>query len=292
MQTCRRVIPAAVIGLLLVAYPAFVPASGADLFYDAEIKVIYEDNVVGLLAGGRGGPGGHGGAGGPMMGASMGPGGHSPKNTGSGPGSTSDTELNLFADLGGSAEIASRTSLFIAGSAEHTSYDSFTDLDSNIGRLSAGISTRLGDVLLAKFAVNGGIKRYRDSEQDSSAHGATVSLKERFTPAFWLKEVYDYEKNDADSAVFSYTGNSASVWAGFLIAPQATVLLGYTHLVRDFDLPVGFTLTANTVSVGLEYELVKKLYFDAQYDHQRSDGSIPDTEATDNIFSVGLRYSY
>lgn len=289
MKIYRGVMPAVIIGLYVFMYPALVPA--ADLFYDAEIKAIYEDNVVGLLTGAQGVRGGASGPG--MMAGIMGMGGgHSPQNTGSGPGKTSDTELNLFADLGGSTEIASRTSLFIAGSAEHTSYDTFTDLNSNIGGLSTGINMGLGDMLLAKFAINGRLKRYEGPGRDSSAYGATLSFKERFTSAFWLKEVYDYEKNSADSAIFSYKGNSVSVWAGFLPAPQVTLLLGYNYLARDFDEPAGFTVTANTVSIGLVYELAKRWFLDAQYDHQRSDSNVPGTAATDNIVSVGLRYSY
>ena len=49
MKIYRGVMPAVIIGLYVFMYPALVPA--ADLFYDAEIKAIYEDNVVGLLAG-------------------------------------------------------------------------------------------------------------------------------------------------------------------------------------------------------------------------------------------------
>ena len=185
MKIYRGVMPAVIIGLYVFMYPALVPA--ADLFYDAEIKAIYEDNVVGLLTGAQGVRGGASGPG--MMAGIMGMGGgHSPQNTGSGPGKTSDTELNLFADLGGSTEIASRTSLFIAGSAEHTSYDTFTDLNSNIGGLSTGINMGLGDMLLGKVAINGRLKRDEGSGRERYAYRSTRSFKERLCTAFWLKE--------------------------------------------------------------------------------------------------------
>ncbi len=288
-----RAVPAIIAGLCLFICPRFAPAAEAEIFYDAAVKAIYEDNVIGLLPGGAGLSGGRGGTGG-MMGAmgapAMGP--HSPRSTGSGPGTTSDTELYLFADLGASTEIDSGTALFLAGSAEHTSYSTFTDLNSTIGGLSAGVITKPGDILLVRVAVNGRIKRYQDSDLDSSAYGATVSLKERFTPAFWLREVYEYEKNNADSAIFTYQGNSVGIQAGFLVAPEVTLLLAYNYLVREFDEPQGFRLTANTVSAGMEYELAKKWFLDAQLAHQESEANEPGTAATDNILSVGVRYSY
>jgi predicted porin len=105
-------------------------------------------------------------------------------------------------------------------------------------------------------------------------------------------ESYDYEMNNADSPLFTYKGNSLSLWAGFLATPQTTFLLGYSYLVRDYEEPSGFKVTANTISAGLEHELAKKWFLDAQYANQKSDSNVPGTYTTDNIFSIGLRYSY
>jgi predicted porin len=62
--------------------------------------------------------------------------------------------------------------------------------------------------------------------------------------------------------------------------------------VRDYDQPSGFKVTAHTISLGLSYELVKKWFLNAQYDHQASDSNVPGTNTTDNMFSIGLRYGY
>jgi predicted porin len=105
-------------------------------------------------------------------------------------------------------------------------------------------------------------------------------------------ESYDYEMNNADSPFFTYKGNSMSIWAGFLVMPQTTFLLGYNYLARDYDQPSGFKVTSNTVSAGLEHKLAHTWFFEAQYDHQMSDSNVPGTYTTDNIFSVGIRYSY
>jgi predicted porin len=285
---------AIILCVAIFLYFVFVPAVQAEIYYNLEVKGIYEDNVVGLLSDKRGGYAGMAGTAGPgMMSTAVGMGpGMGPAYTGSSSSSNSDTSINFFADLGGFRMIAPDTSLFLTGSAEHTSYSSFTQFNSTIGGLSTGINRGFGDVLTARFAINGMIKRYGDSQRDSSAYGATFSLKERLDPVFWLKENYVYEKNDADSPLFTYNGNAVNIWAGYLVTPQATVLAGYNYLVRDYDQPSGFKVTAHTISLGLSYELVKKWFLNAQYDHQASDSNVPGTNTTDNMFSIGLRYGY
>ncbi len=296
MHARRTMNAALVLCLGLCLYLPSVPAEGADLFYDVSIRGTYESNVVGLLSDKRGGAAGAPAPMGPMMAAPMVPGmgpgmgGSVPQDVGS--QSKSDTSLNLFADIGGSTEVASGTYAFLMASAQHTSYSSFTDFDSTIGGLSVGLTKRLGKIVTARVEMIGSIKRYNDSVRDGSAYGPAVTLKEQFTPLFWLKEGYFYEKNNADSPTFSYTANSASIWGGYLLLPKTTVLAGYTYLVRSYDAPSGFEVTANTVSLGLQYEFLKRWFIDTQYDNQRSDSNVAGTSSTDNIVSLGVRYSY
>jgi hypothetical protein len=280
--------------IISLAVPA---AQAADIFYDAAIKGAYEDNVVGLLSDKRGGYAGMpatGAGGGVMMAPGMGPGGGMggsiPQDTGT--QSKSDTSINIFADIGVLTKISPDTNLFLIGGAQHTSYSSFTQFDFTIGGLSAGVYKGFGDVFSGKFAINGAIKNYQDSQRNSTAYGATLNLRERLTPIFWLRETYDYEQNNADSPLFTYTGNSGSIWAGLSAMHGTTFLLGYNYLVRDYNEPSGFKVTASTISLGVEHELVKKWYIDARYDHQISDSNVPGTNSTDNIYSIGFRYSY
>ncbi len=274
------------------------PAAHSEIFYDVSTKGTYEDNVNGLLSDRRGGYAGmynynSMGGGTMMMYGTMGQMGQmgGPSQS-SGTQSKSDTSLNVYADLGGSTAISSDAALFLIGSAQHTSYSSFTQLNYTIGGLSAGIYHEFGDVLSGKLAINGFIKRYGDSLRDSSAYGATASLKERFSPTFWLKENYDYEQNNADSPYYTYTGNAVSIWAGFLVTAKTTFLLGYSYLIRDYDQPSGFKETANTPSLGLEQQISEKWFFSAQYSHQISDSNVAGTSMTDNIYSIGVRYGY
>ncbi len=274
-----------------------VPVFAVELFYDASIKATYEDNVIGLLSDKRGGTAGLPASTSPgmMMGAAMGPGsmtmgGHPPQDLGS--QSKSDESLNLFADIGASTEIGSAASAFLIGSAQHTFYNNFTELDNTMAFLGAGVNKKIGDIVTVKLAMSGGIKRYDDSSRDSSAYGPSITFKEELTPAFWLKENYYYEKNDADSPLFTYSGNSVSIWAGYLVLPMTRLLLGYNYLVREYDQPSGFKVTANTVSVGVEQALAKRWFIDGEYDHQSADSNVAGVSSTDNIISVDLRYSY
>lgn len=293
----HRAVHAAITGcIVLFLYLIIASAAQAGIFYDVAIRGTYEDNVVGLLSDKRGGTAGMPATGPGMMGAVMGPGGMGgmggsiPQDTGV--QSKSDFSINYFADIGGSTDIASGTYLFLIGSAQHTSYNSFNEFDNTIGGLTAGIDKNLGDIVTVRLAVNGAIKRYTDSVRDSSAFGPIVTFKEQFTPLLWLKESYYYEKNNADSAFFTYTGNFIGIWGGYLVLPKTTLLLGYNHLVRDYDEPAGFQVTSNTISAGVAQEFAKRWFIDAQYDHQMSDSNVPGTSSNDNIFSIGVRFSY
>jgi hypothetical protein len=266
------------------------PKAPAELFYDAEVKTVYEDNVIGLLTDKRGGGKTGSGMTGTAATGAMGMPNNSPRYTGSQP--SGDFSLNLFADLGGSKDISRETALFLIGSAEHTAYDTFTEFDSTIGGLSTGVSRRLSDNVSARIAFSGKLKRFSDSPRDSMSYGGNFVLKEQIRPTFFLKETYEYEKNNADSAQFSYVGNSISIWAGLQATPQTRLSLGYNYLKRDYDDPAGFTAKSHTVSAALEHELAKHWYLDAGYDHVTNYSNEPSTTATDNILSVGIRYSY
>ncbi len=266
------------------------PKAPAEMFYDAEVKAIYEDNVIGLLTDKRGAGKTDSGVAGPVMTNAVGMGNNSARNTGAQP--RGDFSAYLFADLGGSKDISRDTSLFLIGSAEHTSYSTFTEFNSTIGGLSAGVSAKLSERMTARIAASGKVKRFEDSQRDGTSYGGNFALKEQINPKFSLKEIYEYEKNHADSSMFTYVGNSISIWAGLLVAPQTKLSLGYNYLKRDYHEPSGFTAKAHTISAALEQELAKRLYFVAGLDLVMNHANEPSTTAEDNILSVGIRYSY
>ncbi len=285
-------------GFLLAGFMisfSFFPANVfAGLLLDAELRFTYEDNVVGLLSDQpRGTSGTPTGMTMPAAGY-MGGGPNKNRYTGSGSGATQtdDFSATVSAEAGGYQDVGSDVSLFAKAFAEHTSYDTFTDLDATIGGVSAGITANLSDAVLARVAVLGKIKRFGDSQRDSTASGGNLGLKEKLTPTFWLREFGAYENNNADNAVFSYTGTTIGVGAGYTPTKTTLATLGYSYLIRKFDEPSGAEIKTNTVYVGAEYSFAKSWSVAGEYDLQLSKENITGSSTTDNIFSVALRYSY
>lgn len=281
-----------------------VPANSfAGLILGAELRLTYEDNVVGLLSDQ---PRGAGGAGGgtmmPAMGIMQRPGtggtgGPTNNNRyiGSGSGSTQhpgDFSATLSAEAGGYQDVGSNLAVFAKGFAQHQSYNTYTDLDATIGGASAGVSAALSETVFLRVAALGKLKRFGDSARDSNAYAGDVSLKEKLTPTFWLREYGEYEKNHADNAVFSYNGTLVGAGLGYLPLKKTLLTFGYSYLVRKFDEPSGAEIKTSTVYVGTEQSFTKSWSIAGEYDLQISKENITGSSTTDNIFSLALRYSY
>ncbi len=277
----------------LLALWVFPHAASAGLILDAELRLTYEDNVVGLLsdqnAAGRGG-----GAAGPPMtmammppGKGMGPGG----GTGTGAVSKGDFSTSLFAEGGGYQDVSDAAWVFAKVFAGRTAYDTYTDFDVTFLGAGTGAGVSLGEIATARAMVFGKVKRFGDSSRDSTAFGGNLSLKEKLSSSFWLREFGEYEKNSADSSFFSYTGTKLGIEGGYWIGRTDLLSAGYSHLDQKFDEPAGADLKTDTWFFSAEHTLIKSLSVAAEYDLQLSkanDGG----SATDNIFSVALRYSY
>ena len=149
--------------------------------------------------------------------AGMGGGPNKNRYTGSGSGSTAspaDFYTTISAEAGGYTDLGD-TSVFAKGFASHSSYNTYTDLSTTIGGVSTGVVVSLGDSMSALGSVVGKVKRFGDSQRDSTAYGGTLSLKEKLLPSFWIREYGEYEKNNADTAVFSYRGTELGIGAGY-----------------------------------------------------------------------------
>jgi hypothetical protein len=281
-------------------YFSVLPANVfAGLLLDADLRFTYEDNVVGLLSDQPRGAGGGGGTPGGMTMPALGIGGtgggpNKNRYTGSGSGATQtgDFSAAVSAEAGGYQDVGGNAALFAKAFANHTSYDTFTDLNATIGGVSTGIIASLSDSVLVRVAVLGDIKRFGDSERDSTAYGGNISLKEKLTPSFWVRELGGYEKNHADNAVFSYTGTTAGAGVGYALDQMTLVTFGYSYLIRKFEEPSGAEIKTNTVYAGAEHSFTKSWSVGAEYDRQRSRENITGSSTTDNIFSLALRYAY
>ncbi len=285
------------IGAILVS-SAFPSKAFAGLILDAELRFTYEDNVVGLLSDQQRGLGSGGGPTMSMMAMGqpgMGSGPNKNRYTGSGSGATtspSDFYVTISAEAGGYTDLGANASVFAKGFANHSSYDTYTDLDATIGGVSTGIVVSLSDSVTALGSVLGKVKRFGDSQRDSTAFAGTLSLKEKLQPTFWLREFGEYEKNNADSAFFSYTGTKIGIAAGYNPVRKTLLSAGYSYLVQKFDEPSGAEIKTNTVFLSAEQSIAKAWAVGAEYDLQLSKENITGSSTTDNIFSLALKYSY
>jgi len=302
---------------------AAVPEARAEITLDLEVREAYEDNVIGLAADNpnivsaannaaagdvgvtdnRGGGGGGKAGGAPVLKkggddlnkiqtpVSAGTG----TNAATGGGGTivtaGDFSTNISLDAGISHDLGDTTTLLLSAGVDHTAYSTYTQFDFTIAALRAGIAVYLTDSLTGKVVLRDAVKRFDNSDRNANAFGATFSLKERFTPTFWLKGVYDVEQNNADSSLESYLGNSYSIWAGYALTTKITAGLGYSYLTRDFK-SSQFRLTSKTVSADLTWDFTKNWSVNAGFDQEHGDSNIPGSATIDNIYSVGLMYSY
>jgi hypothetical protein len=232
-----------------LAIMSFIPASPAlaGPFFTAEVRETYEDNVAGLLADNpnvgavqdntapvddRGGRGSRGRGGGglddnPVV---------TPSPTGAGAPRQGDFATELYASIGASVPVALDTAVIVQASARHTAYFSFDQFDFTIIGASAGVRRRFSEIISVRASVNGKAKDYDNPLRDSTAYGAVLSLSEQFGRFFWLRQFYEYEKNNADSSLYSYTGTQ---WAsgGIRSKRNAFVQRGYSYLRREYESP-------------------------------------------------------
>ncbi len=287
----------ALLPVCFVIYFPLVPAKAfAGLLLDAELRLKYEDNVVGLLSDQQRGSVNTG----VMMAAmpgigGMGGGPNQNRYTGSSSGSTKspgDFSAALSAEAGGYGDVGMDSVIFAKGFASHTSYNTYTDLDATIGGVGAGIITNLSDSVSSRIAVLAKVKRFGDSARDSNAYGGSLSLKEKLTPSFWLREFGELEKNSADQSVFSYTGSTIGIGAGYAFTKTTATTLGYSYLVQKFDDPSVGEMRTHTAFLGAEWALSRNWAVGGEYDLQISKVSATGTSTTNNIFSLAVKYAY
>ncbi len=298
-QKSLKIFAPALILICALLVSSFFPAKAfAGLILGAELRFTYEDNVVGLLsdqqrAASSGGgtmmsmhymapPGGMGHPGGPPY-------------LGSGSGtnkSPADFYATLSAEAGGYKDVGTDVSVFAKGFANHSSYNYYTDLNATIGGVGTGVVLSVTDKITAGATLVGKIKRFGESQRDSTAYEGTISLKEKILPSLWLREFGNYEKNDAQAAVFSYTGTRIGISAGYTPVKRTLLTAGYSYLVEKYEEPSGFEIKSNTVFVGAEQSIGTAWSVAGSYDLQISKENFTGSSTTDNIFSLALRYSY
>ncbi len=196
----------------------------------------------------------------------------------------------LNAAVGGYYGIGSDTYLLLKGEAGGYLYSKYTDLNAVVVGINGGVYKDLTDRLAVQLTLKGKKKEFKDSRRSSLSFGGSIEVKEQISPRFWLKQGYEFEKNDADNALFTYRGHFLGAWAGYTVFPKTSLTGGYSYLSLKYDEPSNFRDEFHTVSIGISREILKKVHLYGNYYRQFINSSASEKGRANNIFSVGVSY--
>lgn len=198
----------------------------------------------------------------------------------------------INASLGGDYGIGAKTYLFFKGDAGGYLYSKYTALNAIVVGINGGVYKDFTDRLAVQLTLKGKKKEFKDSRRSSVSYGGSIEAKEQISPRFWLKQGYEFEKNDADNALFTYRGHFLGAWAGYMVFPKTTLTGGYSYLSLKYEEPSDFRNEFHTVSVGISREVMKKINLYGNYYRQFISSSASEKSRANNIFSVGIGYTF
>jgi hypothetical protein len=304
--TACAALPAAVAALFLL-FAGSTPAR-ADMYLTVEVLESYNDNVVGLTADNR--TGSISGTGGSIISPSA-PGGAGSRGglPGTGSGGTSDGtsgstgtptitdegdfSTNLYAKIGYEGGLGRALAAFAEGSVDYARYNTYSDFNYTIATAGAGLLWRSADWFSAKITARAKTKDYGNDLRDGNAYGGALSFRERFSPLFWSRQFYEVEQNNADSADYTYFGQTAGIDLGFDVTDSSTLIAGYSYALRDYNGAEPFIkVTSQIASLVWLTDITRSWGISAIYEHEWDDSTVPGTAVASNIYTLGLRYSY
>lgn len=268
--------------IILFLILSFSSKASGGLILDLGFKVVYEDNLLGYPAESRK-IGTTMGSRGMLTGAQMNMGS---QNMSGSETTSGDFYTVLTASIGHYSDI-NDFRIFLTGDGEAYLFNKYDNLNFSIVGISTGIYRGFSNIFSGQLALKGMLKDYKD-QTDSNAYAASLIFKEQITPLLWIKEGYEYEKNNSNSPSLNYDKHLFSLWAGYVITEQTTINLGYNYLIRIFDNST--KVRFHTISTALVFDLTKNISTNIGYDYQ-----IVDSDASDfrnNIYTFGVTYHY
>ncbi|MHB8883366.1 MAG: hypothetical protein ACYC69_17895 [Thermodesulfovibrionales bacterium] len=243
----------------MVSLLLFATAASAGLLLDAGLKGVYEDNIVGSAAD---------------------------------VDKKGDYYTVLSASLGGHQSLGEEAFLFVRANGEGYLYKRYTDLNAAIIGLSGGVYKEFNGILSATGSLNVKKENFKDSQRNSNAYGGLLNLRQQVHPGLWIKEGYEFVKNTADSSTFSYEAHLLWVGMGYSIMPKTTATLGYSYLRRTYEEPAGYRNIFHSLALGLTREIAGKVSVYGNYDRQYISSNHHAATHINNVYSLGLSYSY
>lgn len=255
----RRSNRAIFLAVLLVTSLCLVHDAMAGLLLDLEVKGVYEDNITGSAA-------------------------------------DIDKQGDFYTITSASAGVyrgaGGGTFLFLRGEAAGYLYREYNDLNAVIVGFSAGAYREFSGSVSGEATLRIKRKQYSETGRSSNSLSGVLGFRQQVLPNLWIKEGYEFEKNIAGSDIFSYEGHLLGLWSGYSISPKTMATISYSYLVRTYEDPPGFRNTFNTFSFGITREVLKKIYVSAGYYRQYNSSNTHETSHADNIYTLGILYSY
>ena len=239
---------------------AFPNSGYAGMLFDAGVRARYEDNIT-----------------------------RSPVDV----AEDGDFYTNAFVSAGTYREIREATTfLMLRAGVDVYSYNTYDELNEVSGFASIGLYRRYSEIFSGFAKVRGRGSDFEDRERDSIAAGFTIELRQQVTSRLWIKQSYEYERNEARSELFTYDAHGVSVWGGLTVTPKTVLGAGYGYLLYRYDDETHFESRSHTVSVEVERFLTSAIYVSVSYDWQYYSVGPPEAKYHNHIYSAGLAYSY
>lgn len=208
-------------------------------------------------------------------------------------GKDGDFHRSIFVTAGSYRELVeARTYLVLKAGLGASAYDTYDELSSVTGSLSAALYRRHGEVLSSLVTLFGALQDFREAARDGSSTGASVQLTQRLSAAVRLQEAYGFERYHARSDAFSYDGHGPSVWVSIRVTPSMFLGAGYSYVIRRYEEPTGFMSHAHTLSFQYEWTLIRHFYATLRYDRQWYEDDASPGTALNNSYTIGLTYTY
>jgi hypothetical protein len=267
----------------LAAPAAVLPAS---LVLDAKIQEVHEDNINPLLSGAARPFSPEDGT--RLVPAALWSGGARPAPR----PSTRSGDLITVADLaaGFSTIAGPGTDLSFTLELERAQYGRFAGLNASTAGISSKLSCQFSDMHSFSSLLACDKTWYDRDGLTGNTCGGNLELRQLTSMKFWIGEGIHYERHRARDPGLTFTGRILTIRSGYRFRERTSAVLTYTHLHRGFN--DGSRILMRSVTLSAARDLTARVRALASFEHQRV-ASDPAADRTgNNIFSLGMGYSY
>jgi hypothetical protein len=272
-----------IIMVLLAAPAGALPAA---LVLDAKFQEVHEDNINPLLSG----------AGRPFSpedGTRLVPAAvlAGSARAAPAPGSRSGDLITLGDVVAGFSTIAGPgTDLSFTLELGRAQYSRFIGLNATTAGLGSKLSCQFTDMLSFSSMLACEKTWYDSDGLTGNTCGGNFELRQQTGSKFWVGEGIHYERHRARNPGLTFTGRILTIRTGYRFREMTTAVLMYMDLLRVFN--DGSRILMRSMTLSAARDLTARVRVLASFEHQRVASDPAAARTGNNIFSLGLGYSY